>query len=206
MSVVSSDLGVCLIGDSMGDRGQFFPPELRLLAPHSRVFGRAVPVGGAPGDNLGLHEAVYACDPGGVIVFDGGGDARFGYWGEILTTAALHRRVGGAVVFGGVRDSVAVAEAGFPIVCFGPNPRQAAKKVPGALNVPIEVGSCTVRPGDLVVADDDGALVLQREHVHDVLEAAIARSEWEEQVLREVSSGKTTLDVLGVPRRAPAAQ
>ena len=114
----------------------------------------------SPGDNLGIHVAVARAPAGSVIVADMGGAPDFGYWGEVLTTGAQARGLVGLVIDGGVRDCDALAAHAFPVFSTGIALTGATKEQPGFVDRPVMVGDVAVEPGDWVVGDVDGVVVL----------------------------------------------
>lgn len=162
-----------------------------------RLCGPALPVRCQPGDNLTLHATIAVAQPGDVIVADVADFAEAGHWGEILTVAALSRQVAGLVINGGVRDVVAAQRRNFPVFSRDVSMKATVKQVLGEIDVPIICGGVTVRPGDLILADDDGVVVVAAEHVEMALRAAIEREEREAEVMRRLEDGELTLDILG---------
>lgn len=170
-------------------------PTLRAAWPGARVAGPAFTVQGAGGDNLALHHAVYAAPAGSVLVVDCNG-AQFGHWGEILSVAAQAQHLAGLVIDGGVRDTAEVEQLGFPVFSRNNSVRGTRKLFRGALGVEVEVGGVSVRAGDLVVGDA-GVVVLPVDLVPVIVTAADERVRNEEQVIRRLRAGETTLDLYG---------
>lgn len=168
-------------------------PDLRAAWPGARVAGPAFTVQGIGGDNLALHRAVAAAPAGSVLVVDLQG-AWHGHWGEILAVAARHRGILGLVVDGGVRDTAEQAELGFPVFARHVTVVGTGKDHPGTLDVPVRVADVVVRPGDLVVGDADGVVVVPAEAVASTLDRSDARVAEERHVLEAVRAGTTTLE------------
>jgi 4-hydroxy-4-methyl-2-oxoglutarate aldolase len=162
-----------------------------------RACGNALTVRCHPGDNLMLHAAIGIARPGDIIVADVGGLQDAGYWGEITTVAAQARGVVGLIIGGGIRDRAAIVARGFPIWSTGICMRATVKRTAGDLNVPVVVGGVAVAPGDLVLADDDGVVVVAQSALEVVLERARARETKEAQVMAQLEGGSLTLDLLG---------
>jgi 4-hydroxy-4-methyl-2-oxoglutarate aldolase len=171
-------------------------PVLRPMWPGAAVCGPAYPVACAPGDNLALHHAVELAPRGSVLVVDAGG-VLVGYWGEILSWAALVQGIRGLVITGGVRDIDALEQMAFPVFACGVSMRGTGKSSAPSVGSPIELGGTPVRPGDLVVADRDGVLCLPAEAVTGVLDRSVAREEKEQQVIEQLKNGARTLDLYG---------
>ena len=118
-----------------------------------------------------LHAAIALAEPGDVIVADVGQCVEAGHWGEITTVAAQVRGVTGLIINGGVRDLDPILQRGFPIFSRSVSMKATVKKTPGLINHPIVCGGVTVHPGDLVLGDDDGVVVVAREQAEAVLAA-----------------------------------
>ncbi len=173
------------------------PAAIKPLAEQMRVCGPAFTVRGAPGDNLWLHRAIAEAAAGDILVVSVEGAYEFGYWGGIMTTAAVARRLGGLVIDGCVRDGDELVTSGFPVFARGRAIRGTAKQAdaPGALATPITIGRTTVAPGHLIVGDADGVVVLTAETLSKVLAAARSREQREASIADALRQGRTTLDV-----------
>jgi RraA family protein len=135
-----------------------------------KVAGPALTVEVRPGDNLMIHAALSIAKPGDVIIVDGKGDQTCALIGEIMVSQAMAIGVAGMVLDAAVRDTEALRAKGFPVWSFGANPCGPTKRVSGRVNHPISVGGITVNPGDLVVGDADGVVVIERERVAEIIE------------------------------------
>ena len=163
-----------------------------------RVDGPAVTVSCVPGENLKIHEAIYIAEAGDVLVVDVRGGYEFGYWGEIMTVAAQARALGGLVIDGGVRDGDRIIDVAFPVFARTRCIRGTGKDPSaGTVNEPIVVGDVTVRPGDLVVGDADGVVVVPQRDVDVIAAAAAAREDAEARIMDELRAGRTTLELYG---------
>ncbi|MHB8452082.1 MAG: RraA family protein [Mycobacteriales bacterium] len=188
-------LGAATVGEA---GGRTCRPGLRAAFPGARIAAPAFPVRCAPGDNLALHVAVTAAPPGSALVAEVSADPERGYWGEILTTAAEARGLVGLVIDGCVRDVAALAAHGFPVFAAGLALPGAAKVAGGAIGVPVRVAGAAVEPGDWVVADADGVAVIPGPALAEVLAAAEARQQREEELIRRLRAGATTVELLGL--------
>ena len=182
--------------EAAGQRGAL-PSAIKPVLPDFRVCGPAFPVQSPKRDNLWLHRAIYAASPGDVLVVDVGQEFEAGYWGEIMSYAASARRLGGLVIDGCVRDKLELASVGFPIFARGLCIRGTAKDhaAAGGLDQVIEIGGCKVAPGDLVVGDEDGVVVLPGAEVDTILAAAEAREQKELNIIEQLRAGKSTLEI-----------
>ena len=172
-------------------------PELRAVWQDAIVAGPALTVEGHPGDNLALHQALEAAEPGQVLVVALGGHLA-GYWGEVLTVAAMERGVQGLVIDGGVRDTREIESLGFPVFARGTALRGTGKHHDGRLGKGVVVAGVHVHAGDVVVGDRDGVTVVPRDSVADVLERAEARVAKEADFMERLRAGATTVELLGL--------
>lgn len=187
--------GAATVGEA---GGRTMSPRIRAAWCGARLCGPALTVRCSPGDNLPIHVAVARARAGTVLVASVGGDEEHGYWGEVLTTAALANAVAGVVIEGGVRDISALTRLGFPVFSTMTALPGTTKVRPGEVGAPVEVGGTRVQTGDWVVADEDGVAVVDRLEVEKVTEAARARAEKESRFFEELRAGKTTLELLGI--------
>lgn len=174
-------------------------PAIRPAWAGAQICGVAATVECPPGDNLMLHHAVAAARPGVVIVARLGCYLLTGAWGEILTVAAQAKGVAGLAVDGAVRDIEAIAERAFPVFSRGLAIGSCTKERLGTMDVPILFGGVMVRPGDIVVGNADGIVVLPQERADAIYEAAMARRHREAELIEQLRQGKTTLELLGLP-------
>ena len=192
-------LGAATVHEAYGKRGAL-PSAIKPVHSSFRVCGPAFTVDCPPSDNLWVHRAVYAARPGDVLVVDVRGQTEAGYWGEILSTAALARGLGGLVMAGGVRDVDRIAVVGFPVfaanVCI-----RGTSKYPtgdGRLGEPVRIGEVTVRPGDAVLGDADGVVVVEAGELDAVVRASRARDLNEREVLHRIREGESTIEIFGL--------
>jgi 4-hydroxy-4-methyl-2-oxoglutarate aldolase len=163
-----------------------------------RLAGPAFTVATPPGNNLWIHRALAAA-AGEVLVVVTSKHYEAGYWGDIMTVAALARGIAGLVIDGCVRDSEAIARLQFPVFARGLSIRGTRKDAAagGFLQAPVTLGEVTIGPGDLVVGDADGVVVISRGRVPEVMEKAREREKHEAQVVERLRKGETTLDIYG---------
>jgi 4-hydroxy-4-methyl-2-oxoglutarate aldolase len=164
-----------------------------------RVAGPAFTVETPPGNNLFLHRALAEAAPGDVLVVATSAYHEAGYWGDIMTVAALARGLAGLVIDGCVRDSEAIARLDFPVFARGLSIRGTKKDpaAPGSLLAGIDLGEARVEPGDLIVGDADGVVVVSRARVAEVLEKAREREGREADIVERLRKGETTLEIYG---------
>ncbi len=182
--------------EAMGKTGAL-PPAIKPLQQDMKLGGTAVTVQTMPGDNLLLHRALAAASAGGVLVVNVSNYYDAGYWGEIMTVAALEKGVAGLVIDGCVRDAEAIEALNFPVFCRGLCIKGTTKYGEGTLNQSIIIGDTPVRPGDVIIGDRDGVVVVPRDHLQSVIEAARARELKEAATMAELRKGRTTLDIYG---------
>jgi 4-hydroxy-4-methyl-2-oxoglutarate aldolase len=185
--------GVATVHEAMGRTG-LVGPSLRPIQDSARIAGSAVTVLCWPGDNLMIHAAVEQCRPGDILVVTTVSPSLDGSFGELFATALQHRGVLGLVTTGGVRDVVDLRAMGFHVWSGAVNAQGTVKATAGSVNVPITVGGTIVRPGDVIVADDDGVLCVPREQAETVLAASDARVEREAASRAAYQSGELSLD------------
>jgi 4-hydroxy-4-methyl-2-oxoglutarate aldolase len=171
---------------------------IRPVWPGARLAGPAFTVQGIGGDNLALHRAVATAPAGSVLVVDLQGAAH-GHWGEILAAAAGHRGILGLFIDGGVRDVAEQAALSFPVFARHVTVVDTGKEHPGRFGVPVRVGGVVVRPGDLVVGDADGVVVIPAQSIDSTLERADARVAAEQRALQAIRSGITTVEYYNLP-------
>ncbi|MCG0276483.1 MAG: 4-carboxy-4-hydroxy-2-oxoadipate aldolase/oxaloacetate decarboxylase [Thermosediminibacteraceae bacterium] len=159
-----------------------------------KVCGPALTVQCMPGDNLMLHKALEIAGEGDVIVAVTNGAYEYGYWGELMTVSAMARKVGGLVIDGCIRDSSKIIEMGFPVFCRGFSIRGTSKNSLGLINYPVVLGGVIVEPGDLIIGDDDGVVVVKREECEEVLDKCKERMKSEEIKKKALSSGISSVE------------
>lgn len=174
--------------------------EIRMLSGDSRLAGPALTVLCPPGDNLMIHVAVARAQAGAVLVAQCH-DARYGVWGEVLTVAAKARGIAGLVLDGSVRDLGAIQRLGFPVFARGTALPGTAKSARGAVGVVTSCGGAPVWPGDLIVADESGIVVIRLQEAEHILARAEERCRKEATMMDELRGGRTTMDLFGLDER-----
>lgn len=172
-------------------------PAIRPVWSGAFIAAPAFPLACSPGDNLSIHIAMERAPRGSVLVVSTS-DFVAGYWGEVLTVAAEAAGVVGIIIDGGVRDIAALATRRFPAFSRGISMRGTIKKSAPSVGKPVTFTGLQVAPGDLVVADDDGVLILPAGEVERALIAAEQRAQREAEMMEKLKSGSTTLELMGL--------
>lgn len=186
--------------EAYGQKGAF-NANIRPIRPEMKLCGPVVTVKARPGDNLFVHQAIYVSRPGDVLLVDTGSYVEGGFWGGIMTVAAIQQGLTGLVTDGSVRDTDEVAAMGFPVFSQGISIKGTTKDCLGTINHAIVFSGVRVNPGDLIVADSDGVVVVAREDVSDLLQKALQREEKEKRAVAEIRTGKTTLEIYGFDKK-----
>lgn len=176
------------------------PASLKPLSPGQKLSGTAFTVKSPPGDNLWLHRAIYQAQPGDVLVVDAA-DAEYGCWGEVMALAAQVRGLAGLVIASGVRDSQRMVEMGFPVFSSVVAIRGTGKdpQGDGALNAPVALGEVTVHPGDWVLGDADGVVVIEAARAAEIIDKAERRDAAEQDIFQRLRSGESTIAIYDLP-------
>lgn len=169
--------------------------ELMPLFDGAKLAGPAKTAKAPPGQNAAIHRAVHTASAGDVLVVDCDGDRNFGPFGDILATCCRNQGVVGLVIDSTVRDTADLRKMQFPVFCRGANPAATAKTDPGQIDIEVTCAGVRVRPGDLVIGDDDGVVVIPLEIAEEVAERAAAVARKEEAILARLAHGETTLQI-----------
>jgi len=181
-----------------GGRVGALPCSIKPVSPGWQVCGPAFPVLVRAGDNLWLHQAIYTAKPGDILVVSTSGHYEAGYWGEVMTRAAIHRKIRGVVIDGCCRDISVVKRLRLPIFSRGACIRSTSKEGGmGGVKLPIEIGDTKIEVGDLVRGDSDGVVVIPRVGILETLQEAHNRVTKEANVMRMLRNGRTTMEVFG---------
>ncbi|HEU4730142.1 MAG TPA: 4-carboxy-4-hydroxy-2-oxoadipate aldolase/oxaloacetate decarboxylase [Kofleriaceae bacterium] len=186
-----------VLSDAMGRAGAM-SARLRPLGPAVRMAGPALTVRLYPNDNFMCHLAVALAQPGDVLVIDGGNYLEAAVWGEMLTLAAIAKGVAGVVVDAAARDRDAIAGLGLPVFASAVVPRGTFKRHAGDANVPIACGGLAVAPGDIVVSDADGVVVIPRARAAEVIERVHEAEQREASWRAALAEGTTLYELAGI--------
>src|SRR5262245_11213394 len=182
----AKEFQAAILADVAGRRGTLHG-RIRALDPSMKVAGPAFTVEVRPGDNLMIHAALALAKPGDVIIVDGKGDLTCALTGALMATHAAKAGIAGFIIDAAVRDTEDCAKGDFPIFAAGANPNGPLKGAAGRINWPISVAGTTVHPGDLIVGDADGVVVLAREIAADIVKGAQAKVDSENERMKQIA-------------------
>jgi len=178
-----------ILADVAGRRGTM-NGRIAPVAPEMKLCGPAYTIEVRGGDNLMIHAAITLAKPGDILVVDGKADRTCALMGAIMMNACKALKLGGVVMDGAARDTLELRELGFPVFCVGANPNGPTKFIPGRINWPISCGGISVQPGDLIVGDADGVVVVERGKAASLLDAAQKKVDDETARIAGIKQGK----------------
>ena len=193
--------GVADLHEALGlpiGRTRLLGPAMKPLNPGLKIVGQAVTAENFPGDNLFLYAALDLIQRGQVLVMTNGGGSEGAQWGEVATTFAQVRGIAGVVVDGPIRDVDALRAVQFPIWSTSISASHPEKRGPGSANRPIVVAGVQVHPGDVIVADGDGAIAIPPELLSAAVQGARMRAERERVYKERIRAGESIVDVVGL--------
>jgi 4-hydroxy-4-methyl-2-oxoglutarate aldolase len=188
------EIGTATVHEASGRKGAV-DPTIKPINRGVRLCGPAFTVQCHPGDNLMLHKALERAQPGDILVTSVGGHYEAGYWGALMATSAVVKKLGGLAIDGSIRDSAEITRMGFPIFCRGFCIRGTTKTVLGLINHPTLFGGVLVNPGDLILGDDDGIVVVDRMGCEEVLEKSIKRIKAEKVKSERLKAGVSSVEL-----------
>jgi 4-hydroxy-4-methyl-2-oxoglutarate aldolase len=188
------EAGVATAHEAAGRIG-LLGPAIQARQLGSAIAGSAITVACHPGDNLMIHAAVEVCRPGDVLVVTTTSPSTDGMFGDLLATSLIARGVAGLVIDAGVRDIATLREMGFPVWSRAVHAQGTVKASPGSVNIPVVAAGQIVRPGDIVVADDDGVLALPRAMGRAAADAAAKRVDNEASKRAQLAGGTLGIDL-----------
>ena len=189
--------GVATIHEAQGRAG-LMRPYMRPIYPSARMAASAVTVSCQPGDNLMIHAAIEVCQPGDALVVVTTSESTDGMFGELLATSCRAHGIVGLVIDAGVRDLADLTEMDFPVWSKAVSAQGTVKASPGSVNVEIVCAGAPVRPGDVIVGDQDGVVVVKRETAAEIARLGAARIEKEEKSRELLKAGELGVDFYGL--------
>ena len=189
--------GVATIHEAQGRSG-LMRPYMRPIYSSARMAASAVTVSCQPGDNLMIHAAIEVCQPGDALVVVTTSESTDGMFGELLATSCRAHGIVGLVIDAGVRDLADLTEMDFPVWSKAVSAQGTVKASPGSVNVEIVCAGAPIRPGDVIVGDQDGVVVVKRETAAEVARLGAARIEKEEKSRERLKAGEFGVDFYGL--------
>lgn len=192
-----STQGVATIHEAQGRIG-LLNPYMRPIYPSAKVAGSAVTVSCQPGDNLMIHAAVEVCQPGDVLVVTTTSESTDGMFGDLLATSCQAHGIRGLIIDAGIRDVADLTTMNFPVWAKAISAQGTVKATPGSVNVDVVCAGAIIRPGDVVVGDIDGVVVIKRKDAEIVAQLGQKRLEKEAQSRAKLAAGELGIEFYGL--------
>jgi 4-hydroxy-4-methyl-2-oxoglutarate aldolase len=193
---ILSNIPTATIYESAGKWGDV-APYIRPVVEGVRLAGRAFTVKAMPGDNLVIFRAIEEAPAGSILVIDAGATDRATIWGGTSTVACVAKKIAGCVTNAAVRDVAQIRALRFPVYAAGINVRGTVKSHPGWTQVPISIGDIPVKPGDIVIGDEDGVVIVASERADEIADKAVEKRRADEAREERISRGESIRTVLG---------
>ena len=191
-----SQFSAATVHEALGKYGNL-PSAIKPISSSMKVCGPAYTVKTIQGDNMLLHRAYAYAKPGDVIIANCSGFYEAGYWGDLMSLGAKTKGINGLVIDGCVRDADDIETMGFPVFSRGLCILGTSNHGDGFLNEPIIIGGVLINPGDIIIGDRDGVVVVPKNRITEAIEKSAAREAKEENVRRQLRDGKTSLQIYG---------
>jgi 4-hydroxy-4-methyl-2-oxoglutarate aldolase len=191
-------LGVATVHEAM-TKDTLMDPGIRPISSGQTIAGPAVTALNSPGDNLAMHVALSLTQEGDVLVPTFlGSNSYNAIWGELATCSAVGRKLAGVIADGAVRDIAAIRKLGFPVWGRTIFPRRSTKNDVGGVNIPVVCGGILVNPGDIIIADDDGVVVVPQDEAEEILVRAQKKAEMENSLKDSLLKGSSPFELFGM--------
>jgi 4-hydroxy-4-methyl-2-oxoglutarate aldolase len=188
---------VCQLTDALGCSCSV-ETTIRPIDPHFRICGPALTVDCAPGDNLTVHHALHLAQPGDVLIVGGSPNCGVALWGELMSISAQAKGLAGTIIDGPVRDPLEIRALGYPVFCRDINPCRAPKEIYGHINVSVRIGTISISPKDLVLADANGIVSIPSARVREAVQLASDIVRKENNVKDQILSGRSIFDIFSL--------
>ncbi|QCS44965.1 4-carboxy-4-hydroxy-2-oxoadipate aldolase/oxaloacetate decarboxylase [Natrinema versiforme] len=186
-----------IVSDVTGNVGFAMDSGIKPIYEGAEMAGSAVTVKAAPGDNLIIHKAITMAKPGDVLVIDANGYLETGHLGELMCASCKAQGLAGIVIDGAIRDRRDIEEMEFPVYARGVHPQGPLKQDPGSINVTVSCGDVSIKPGDIVVGDDEGVTAVPADSAERVLEDSKEKLTAESDLRERAEAGEYLFEISG---------